>query len=131
MSPEPPDARGVTGYRPYFPDDVFQQLPDCRPWLRPPECQPELGQLTDSGREERDRAQSLCKPRVKPLCIRTALVGNAPYCGGYLKYEAWYNYVYTLSLPYHYVTFDGGGISPVEEIITHHMCTAQLCLHPT
>ena len=114
---------------PSYPDDGFQQLPHCQP--RPPECQPELGQLTDSGREERDRAQSLCKPRVKPLCIRTALVGNAPYCGGYLKYEAWYNYVYTLSLPYHYVTFDGGGISPVEEIITHHMCTVQLCLHPT
>ena len=26
-------------------------------------------------------------------------------------------------------TFDGGGISLVEEIMTHYMCTVQLCLH--
>ena len=51
----------------------------------------------------------------------------ALYSGGYLKY----NYLYTLSIPYYYITFDGGGISPVEEIITHHMCTVQLCLLPT
>ena len=84
----------------------------------PPECQshPELGQLTDPVREERDRAQSLC----------TTLVDNAAYYGGYPKYGAMYNY-----LPYNYMAFDGGGVSPVEEIMTHYMCTVQLCLQPT
>ena len=108
---EPPDDGGVP-YEP--PEDRGEplRLPDGGgEHLRPP----------DGGGE------SLCGPLVKPLRICTALVDIALYSGGYLKY----NYLYTLSIPYYYITFDGGGISPVEEIITHHMCTVQLCLLPT
>ena len=69
----------------------------------PPECKPELGQLSDRGREEKDRAQSLCRPPAKPLA--TDLVDIVSYSGSYLKYKAKSN---TLNLPCFYMTLDGG-----------------------
>ena len=48
----PDDGGGSPKFRDKFPDDC--------PLSRPPECQPELGQLTDTVREERDRVQTLC-----------------------------------------------------------------------
>ena len=66
VPPKPPGARGVTDYRPDLPDDGLQQLPVGRPRPLPPECQPELPQLTDHVREERDRAQLHCSAQQVP-----------------------------------------------------------------
>ena len=120
VSPEPPNARGVTGYRPHLPDDGFHQPPDGCPWPLPPECQPELPQLTDHVREERDRAQFHCSAQQVPLDAynrndQVPLIYNG---------KSSLDIIILAS----FRTFDGGGISLVEEIMTHYMCTVQLGL---
>ena len=76
----------------------------------PPECQPELGQLTDSGREERDRAQTLCTP---PVVARDNCGGNVPYHIGYKDQPLILDKVKTfldiLIIAASFMTFDGGG----------------------
>ena len=71
----PPDGWGGSPkFRDKFPDDC--------PWSRPPECQPELGQLTDTVREERYRVQTFCST---PAAARNYDVGNTLHVSDYLK----------------------------------------------
>ena len=90
----------------------------CRPQPHPPECQAELRQLTDRVREERDRAQTLCTASVVDTCSTNyTLVPIASYMD-HIK-----------DFPYTSSSLVKG--SMVKEIMTHHMCTVQLCLQPS
>ena len=79
---QPPDVTLVPpddwGGSPKFRD----KCPDECPQSRPPECQPELGQLTDTLREERDRVQTLCNT---PVAARNYDDGNTLHVSDYLK----------------------------------------------
>ena len=84
------------------PNDGHQELPS---HTRPPEGQPELRQLTDSVREERDRAQSLCSAHQ--------VTSDAP-SGGELhldQFPSMFNDKSSLDILIitSFRTFDGGG----------------------
>ena len=96
-------------------------------------AQPELRQLTDSAgvREERDRGQSLCSTlQVTHDAVNSN--GNKLSRKDLDQVPLMFNCKSSLDILAlaSFRTFDGGGISLVEEIMTHYMCTVQpgLCL---
>ena len=110
MSLVPPDGWGGS---PKFRD----KFPDGCPWSRPPECQPELGQLTDTVREERYRVQTFCST---PAAARNYDVGNTLHVSDYLQTQdqlCILDKVKTthqctldiLVIAASFMTFDGGG----------------------
>ena len=126
----PPGDVGVTLLPP-------GELPDSRPQPRPPECQPELRQLTDTEREERDRVQTLC---MTPEMVRKYCGGNAPYHLEYKYQPPIQDKVKTsldnLVIATSFMTFDGGGDNDTLHVYTAavpapKLRTRLLTLQPT
>ena len=118
-----PELRQLTG-------ENTQTLPVRRSGVAPVYSY-ELRQLTDSAgvREERDRGQSLCSAlQVTHDAVNSN--GNKLSRKDLDQVPLMFNGKSSLDILVlaSFRTFDGGGISRVEEIMTHYMCTVQLGL---